>query len=37
LGSPVFRGDERTIGPSGACCVNLPLDIEQPLRLDKIG
>lgn len=37
LGSPVFRGDERTIGPSGACGVNLPLDIEQPLRLDQIS
>jgi hypothetical protein len=37
LGSPVFRGDERTLGPSGACGTNLPLDIEQPLRLDKIG
>lgn len=37
LGSPVFRGDQRTVGPSGACGTNLPLDIEQPLRLDKIG
>ena len=37
LGSPVFSGDERTLGPSGACGTNLPLDIEQPLRLDKIG
>jgi len=37
LGSPVFRGDERTIGPAGACGNNLPLDIEQPMRLDKIG
>lgn len=37
LGSPVFRGDDRTIGPAGACNNNLPLDIEQPIRLDQIN
>jgi len=37
LGSPVLAGNERTLGPSGACGTNLPLDISQPLRLDKIG
>jgi hypothetical protein len=37
LGSPVLAGNERTLGPSGACGTNLPLDIAQPLRLDKIG
>ena len=37
LGSPVLAGREKTVGPSGACGTNLPLDIEQPFRLDKIG
>ena len=37
LGSPVLAGSDRTLGPSGACGTNLPLDIQQPLRLDKIG
>jgi hypothetical protein len=37
LGSSVLAGREQTIGPSGACGTNLPLSIEQPIRLDKIG
>jgi hypothetical protein len=37
LGSPVLAGREQTVGPSGVCGTNLPLDIEQPFRLDKIG
>ena len=36
-GSPVLAGREQTIGPSGACGTNLPLSIEQPIRLDRIG
>jgi hypothetical protein len=36
-GSPVLAGRNQTIGPSGACGTNMPLDIEQPFRLDKIG
>jgi hypothetical protein len=37
LGSPVLAGREHTVGPSGACGTNLPLYIEQPFRLDRIG
>lgn len=37
FGSPVLAGSERTVGPAGACGSNLPLDISQPFRLDKIG
>jgi hypothetical protein len=37
LGSSVLAGRDQTVGPSGACGTNLPLDIEQPFRLDKIG
>lgn len=37
LGSPVLAGLDTTIGPSGACGQNKWLDIELPLRLDKIG
>ena len=33
----VLAGREQTIGPSGACGTNLPLSIEQPIRLDRIG
>jgi hypothetical protein len=36
-GSSVLAGREQTIGPSGACGTNLPLNIEQPIRLDRIG
>lgn len=35
--STVFAGRERTSAASGACGVNLPLYIEQPFRLDRIG
>jgi hypothetical protein len=37
LGSSVLAGREHTIGPSGVCGTNLPLYIDQPFRLDKIG
>lgn len=37
LGSPVFAGREHTTGKPGACGTNLPLYIDQPFRLDKIG
>jgi hypothetical protein len=37
LGSPLLAGREKTTGPSGACGNNMPLHIEQPFRLDKIG
>ena len=37
LGSPIFAGREETNGPSGACGTNLPLTVEQPIRLERIG
>jgi hypothetical protein len=37
LGSPTLAGKDTTIGPSGACGQNQWLEIELPLRLDKIG
>lgn len=37
LGSPVLAGRDQVTGPSGACATNLPLYIDQPFRLDKIG
>lgn len=37
LGSPVFAGNDRTVGPAGVCGNNLPLDIAQPFRLDRIS
>lgn len=36
-GSSVFAGREHTTGVPGACGTNLPLYIDQPFRLDKIG
>ena len=36
-GSSVFAGREHTTGQPGACGTNLPLYIDQPFRLDKIG
>jgi hypothetical protein len=33
----VLAGREETNGPSGACGTNLPLTVEQPIRLDRIG
>jgi hypothetical protein len=36
-GSPTLAGEDRTIGPSGACGVNKLLDIRMPFRLDKVG
>ena len=37
LGSSVLAGRDNTIGTTGVCGTNTPLDIEQPFRLDKIG
>lgn len=37
LGSSVLAGREHTTGQPGACGTNLPLYIDQPFRLDKIG
>jgi hypothetical protein len=37
LGSPTLTGLNTTIGPSGACGQNRWLDIELPLRLDKLS
>jgi hypothetical protein len=37
IGSPVLAGKSRTTGPSGACGQNQWLNIELPLRGDKIG
>jgi hypothetical protein len=35
--SPVFAGEDKTMGPSGACGVSLWLDIAMPFRLVKTG
>jgi hypothetical protein len=35
--STLLAGRENTTGPSGACGTNLPLYIEQPIRLDPVG
>ena len=37
FGSSVLAGRDNTIGTTGVCGQNTPLDIEQPFRLDKIG
>ena len=37
LGSPILTGLDKTVGPSGACGQNKWLDIELPLRLDKLS
>jgi len=37
LGSPTLAGKDKTVGPSGACGQNHWLDIELPLRLDKLA
>jgi hypothetical protein len=37
IGSPVLAGKNRTVGPSGACGQNNWLNVDLPLRLDKIG
>ena len=37
FGSSVLAGRDNTIGTTGVCGQNTPLDIEQPFRLDKIS
>lgn len=37
LGSATLAGLDRTVGPSGACGQNKWLDIELPLRMQKLG
>ncbi|WP_055400304.1 MULTISPECIES: hypothetical protein [unclassified Mycobacterium] len=37
LGSRVFSGKDKTVGPSGACGQNNWLDITMPLRLDQLS
>jgi hypothetical protein len=37
IGSPVFAGKDKTLGPSGACGQNIQLRIESPLRLDRVS
>jgi hypothetical protein len=37
LGSAVFAGKDKTVGPSGACGQNNWLDITMPLRLDRLS
>lgn len=37
LGSPIMAGKNKTTGPSGACGQNQWLNIEMPMRLEKIG
>lgn len=36
-GSAILAGVDKTYGVSGACRMNLPLIIEMPFRLEKIG
>ena len=36
-GSTVLAGEDKTIGPSGACGINKPLVISMPLTLREIG
>jgi hypothetical protein len=36
VGSPILAGEDRTIGPSGACGVNQWLVIRMPFRLDEV-
>ena len=35
--SPMYAGEEKTVGPSGACGINKWLAIRIPFRLTKIG
>jgi len=37
IGSRVFAGKDKTVGPSGACGQNQWLDITMPLRLDQLS
>jgi hypothetical protein len=37
LGSPIFSGKDKTVGPSGACGQNQWLDIAMPFRLDRLS
>ena len=37
FGSPVLAGEDKTVGPSGACGINMPLVISMPLRLTRVG
>jgi hypothetical protein len=36
-GSPTLAGEDKTVGPSGACGSNRVLDIRMPFRLDKVA
>jgi hypothetical protein len=36
-GSSTLAGQDKTIGPSGACGINRWLVVQMPFRLDKIG
>lgn len=37
IGSRVFAGKQKTVGPSGACGQNQWLDVAMPLRLDQLS
>lgn len=37
LGSSVYSGKDKTVGPSGACGQNNWLDIAMPLRVDRLS
>lgn len=37
VGSPILAGWDKTVGPSGACGRNMPLTINMPFKLVKIG
>jgi hypothetical protein len=36
-GSPTLAGQDKTVGPSGACGMNRWLVVSMPFRLDKVG
>jgi hypothetical protein len=36
-GSSTLAGQDKTVGPSGACGINRWLVVQMPFRLDKIG
>jgi hypothetical protein len=36
-GSPILAGEDKTVGPSGACGINMPLVISVPLKLAQVA
>jgi hypothetical protein len=36
-GSTTLAGEDKTVAPSGACGINMPLVISIPLKLTQVG